>query len=125
MRNLIAALLAWLLGVFVPGSGRRRAGTRPTTAAPAPQPQTTDRPAYGQVGQFGPGWGWTARPQSPYGLRETFDGDTLALVRPYLIAHEERQERARQRRRCLTIVSRGGLRHRPGHAGSARSGVAR
>ncbi|WP_236238815.1 hypothetical protein [Streptomyces sp. CC228A] len=101
--SIIHALLRLLLGVFAPGSGRRRAGTRPTTAAPATQPQTS-RPSYGQVAQFGPGWGWTARPRSPYGLRETFDGETLALVRPYLVAHERRQERLRQQRRCLTLV---------------------
>ncbi|WP_186319286.1 hypothetical protein [Streptomyces sp. SAJ15] len=35
MRNLIAALLVWLLGVFRPGSGRRRAGACPAGAAPA------------------------------------------------------------------------------------------
>ncbi|MCH0539887.1 hypothetical protein I3F58_10000 [Streptomyces sp. MUM 203J] len=89
--------------VFTPGSGRRRAGARPTTAAPAAQPQTS-HPPYGQVAQFGPGWGWTARPRPPYGLREMFDGDTVALVRPHLVAHERRQERARQRQRCLTLV---------------------
>lgn len=104
MTDLICRIAAWLRLVFTPGSGRRRAGARPTTAAPATQPQTAVRPAYGQVAQFGPGWGWTARPRSPYGLRETFDGDTVALVRPYLVAHERRQERARQRRRCLTLV---------------------
>ncbi|WP_316248219.1 hypothetical protein [Streptomyces sp. TRM49041] len=32
------------------------------------------------------------------------DGATIAMVRPYLIAHERRQERLRQRRRCLTLV---------------------
>lgn len=90
--SIIHALLRLMLCVFSPGSGRRRAGSRPTTAAPATQPQNP-RPAYGQVSRFGPGWGWTARPQSPYGLRE-----------PYPDAHERRQERARQWRRCLTLV---------------------
>ncbi|WFB09204.1 hypothetical protein LRS74_20800 [Streptomyces sp. LX-29] len=84
MRNLIAALLAWLRGVFGPGSGRRRAGACPAGAAPAAR--------------------WLPAHRSPYGLREVFDGDTIALVRPYLIAHERRQERVRQRRRRRTLV---------------------
>ncbi|WP_156722745.1 hypothetical protein [Streptomyces apocyni] len=32
------------------------------------------------------------------------DGEETALVRPYLVEHERRQERARQRRRCLALV---------------------
>ncbi|MCH0540750.1 hypothetical protein I3F58_14465 [Streptomyces sp. MUM 203J] len=103
MTDPICRIAEWLRLVFAPGSGRRRAGARPTTAAPTAQPQSP-RTSYGRVAQFGPGWGWTARPRPPYGLRGTFDGDTLVLVRPYLVAHEERQERARQRRRCLALV---------------------
>ncbi len=96
MTDLICRITAWLRLVFAPGSGRRRAGVRPTAAAPVARLQ---RDLRGQPARFGPGWGWTARPLPPYGLRETFDGDTVALVPPYLVAHERRQQR-----RCLTVV---------------------
>ncbi|MCH0541268.1 hypothetical protein I3F58_17180 [Streptomyces sp. MUM 203J] len=69
--------------VFAPGTGRRRADARPAAPAPAAKPRTP-RPSRRQVAWCGPGWGWTARPWSPYG---------------------HRQERARQRRRCLTLVT--------------------
>ncbi|WP_254712177.1 hypothetical protein [Streptomyces sp. TRM64462] len=42
--------------------------------------------------------------RSPYGLPEQFDGATIPLVRPYLIAHERRQERLHQQQRRLTLV---------------------
>ncbi|WP_325065138.1 hypothetical protein [Streptomyces apocyni] len=45
-----------------------------------------------------------ARPRSPYGLDVPLDGTDSALVRPYLVEYERRQERARQRRRRLALV---------------------
>ncbi|WP_329621421.1 hypothetical protein [Streptomyces sp. NBC_01255] len=44
------------------------------------------------------------RPRSPYGLDEPLNGDETALVRPYLLAYYQRQERARQRQRRLALV---------------------
>lgn len=86
MLGLIARLLEPLPGLVSPGTGRRRLDARdgydpPPTEAPAPR-------------QFG------ARP-----LR----GEDHSLVRPYVIAHERReQERRRQaRRRSLLIAPQG------------------
>ncbi|MDQ1008824.1 hypothetical protein QFZ82_003309 [Streptomyces sp. V4I23] len=108
MRNLIAALLAWLLGVLAPGSGRRRAGTLPGTPASAWRTERirpTGAPArQGLSEQFGPARGRTERPRSPYGLGERLDGEDTALIRPYLVEHGRHEERARQRWRCLTAV---------------------
>ncbi|WP_370414121.1 hypothetical protein [Streptomyces fradiae] len=70
MRNLIAALLARLLGLLAPGSG----------------PQ-----------------GQAVRPRSPYGLGETLDGADTPLIRPYLVALERQEERARRRWRRLSL----------------------
>lgn len=108
MRNLIAALPAWLLGVLAPGSGRRRAGTR-TATLPSAGRMTAARPAYmpapqGLCDRIGPARVRTARPRSPYGLAEGFKGEDTALVRPYLVECERQEERARQRWRCLTAV---------------------
>ncbi|MDV5148081.1 hypothetical protein R1T08_28920 [Streptomyces sp. SBC-4] len=43
-------------------------------------------------------------PRSPYGLDGPLNGDESALVRPYLLAYDQRQERARQRQRRLALV---------------------
>ncbi|MGW0827883.1 hypothetical protein [Streptomyces sp. NPDC002845] len=95
MRNPIHAFLRWVLDVFKPGTGKRRATPRPTTAAPVRRPEasrtTTSRlPAH----------------RSPYGLHERLDGAAAAMVRPYVLAAErERQgERARQYRRRVAVV---------------------
>ncbi|MGW6567059.1 hypothetical protein [Streptomyces sp. NPDC054975] len=100
MRNLIAALLAWLLGVLVPGSGRRRSGALPATPPSARRTEEV-RPVLRE--RFGPRER-TARPRSPYGLTETLDGEATALIRPYLVECERQEERARQRWRCLSLV---------------------
>ncbi len=47
---------------------------------------------------------WPPAPRSPYGLDTPLDGEETALVRPYLVEYEQRQERARQRRRRLARV---------------------
>lgn len=87
MTDLIRRIAVWLWQVLAPGSGRRRAGFRPVAAAPAVQPRTAP----------GAGGRWLPVPRSPYGLREVFDGDAVALVRPYLVEYERRRERARRR----------------------------
>ncbi|MFC7919413.1 hypothetical protein [Streptomyces cinereoruber] len=101
MRNLIAALLAWLLGVLAPGSGRRRSGTLPATP---PFARRTEEARPALRARFGPPRERTARPRSPYGLTETLDGEATALIRPYLVECERQEERARQRWRCLSLV---------------------
>ncbi|WP_327339416.1 hypothetical protein OG384_29275 [Streptomyces sp. NBC_01324] len=45
-----------------------------------------------------------ARPRSPYALAERLAGEDTALIRPYLVAYERQEERARQRLRRLSLV---------------------
>ncbi|MDX2522712.1 hypothetical protein PV420_00415 [Streptomyces europaeiscabiei] len=89
--SIIHALLRCMLGMFAPGTGRRRAGTRATlTPQPLPEVPVPDalRPP---------------TPRSPYGLDQgPFDGAASPLVRPYLVAVE--REQARQSRRRLALV---------------------
>ncbi|EYT83899.1 hypothetical protein CF54_04600 [Streptomyces sp. Tu 6176] len=101
MRKLIAALFAWLLGVLAPGSGWRRFGTAPATP---PSIRRTEEAVPTLRERFGLPRERTARPRSPYGLMETFDGEAMALIRPYFVECERQEERARQRWRCLSLV---------------------
>ncbi|MFF3290646.1 hypothetical protein [Streptomyces sp. NPDC003023] len=102
MRNPIAALLASLLGVLAPGSGRRRACAGPVASAKPRRTHTAppglDEPSTRAGGPP------AVRPRSPYGLVETLHGEDTALIRPYLVEHERQERRTRQRRRCLTLV---------------------
>ncbi|MFE2458016.1 hypothetical protein [Streptomyces sp. NPDC059402] len=78
-----------LLGLLLPGSGRRRRG-RPPATEPAEPPYTPDV---------------TVRRTGKPALR----GEDNTLVRPYLLAHE-RQEEARRRqvrRRALRFAVHG------------------
>ncbi|MFD0209357.1 hypothetical protein ACFVH9_09540 [Streptomyces hirsutus] len=88
MLGLIARLLKPLLSLVAPGTGRRRLDAPDGCDLPPP---STEGPSPRQFG---------ARP-----LR----GEDHALVRPYVIAHERReQERRRQaRRRSLLIAPQG------------------
>ncbi|MFB6554142.1 hypothetical protein [Streptomyces sp. NPDC056405] len=83
MRHRIARLAALpllpLLDLLLPGSGRRRRRRPPATAPTAP-PHIADATAHR-----------TGMPA----LR----GEDNALVRPYLLAHERREEARRQRAR--------------------------
>ncbi|WP_371534994.1 hypothetical protein OG210_03930 [Streptomyces sp. NBC_00466] len=45
-----------------------------------------------------------ARPRSQYALAERLAGEDTALIRPYLVAYERQEERARQRLRRLNLV---------------------
>lgn len=61
--SIIHALLRWVLGMFAPGTGRRRAGARPALT-PSPLPEVR-----------GPDALRTPTPRSPYGLDQgPFDG---------------------------------------------------
>ncbi|OII60626.1 hypothetical protein BJP40_09355 [Streptomyces sp. CC53] len=100
MKDSIRRIAAWLRLVFGSGCGRRRADARPSAGAPA------GRHLRWQVVHFGPGWGWTAWPRPPYGLREMLDGDAVALVRPYPVSYERRQQ---QRRLTLVMTAHVGI----------------
>ncbi len=89
--SIIHALLLWILGVFAPGSGRRRAGTRPT--GPSCARRTEESPTTTP---------WPPVARSPYGLDVPLDGDASTLVRPYVIVTE--RERARHHRRRVALV---------------------
>lgn len=96
--SIIHALLRWILGVFVPGTGRRRAVAHPAAPTPARVPEgpravVVRLPA----------------PRSPYGLPEPLDGASTVPVRPYVLeaerAHKEGEcEKARQTRRGVTLL---------------------
>lgn len=97
MPGLIARLFAPLLDLVAPGTGQRRLDAR---EAHAPSPPPTEVPPPRQFG---------ARP-----LR----GEDHDLVRPYVIAHELReQERRRQARRHSLLIAPCGvhLHPRPPH----------
>ncbi len=91
--SIIHAFLCWVLEVFGPRPhGRHRAGRAvtvpPRLAPPAPSP-------------------WPS-PRSPYGLESPLNGAEGALVRPYLVAFEERQ-RQRERRLALVLAADFGI----------------
>ncbi|MGW5215155.1 hypothetical protein ACWEQO_29195 [Streptomyces sp. NPDC004051] len=93
MLGLIARLFEPLLSLVAPGTGRRRLGARDGYD---PSPPPTKGPAPHQFG---------ARP-----LR----GEDHHLVRPYVIAHERReQERRRQARRRSLLITPQGIRLPP------------
>ncbi|MEH0547228.1 hypothetical protein QA802_30300 [Streptomyces sp. B21-105] len=110
--SIIHALLRWILGVFAPGTGRRRAGAR--SAEPAAPHIAAQRDA-GAVRRL-------PAARSPYGLPEQFDGAATIPVRPYVLAVEQahhgreqelEQQRTRQtqtrRRRALALAADFGI----------------
>lgn len=78
--------IAWLLSLFLPARGNRRAETVQTQRAPRP----------------------LATPRAARTV-DVIEADGLPLVRPYLVAHEQAQERQRQRnrRRAAVLASLG------------------
>lgn len=90
MADLIRALTLWARLVF----GARSSGRHRGRTAPPFRPTPTPAPAPAQP----------PSPRSPYGLDVPIDGHESALVRPYLVAYDQRQERARQRQRRLALV---------------------
>ncbi|MFF6803056.1 hypothetical protein [Streptomyces sp. NPDC012616] len=101
--SIIHALLRWILGVCAPGTGRRRAGARPTaTATAAASARIPAKPCCPAAARL-------PAPRSPYGLADLLDGAATVPVRPYLVAaeraHADRErERARQSRRRVALV---------------------
>ncbi len=88
--SIIHAFLLRALNLLLPGTGRRRA-----TSGTATLPHTADVHA---------GPARLPLPRSPYGADTPLDGAAAPLVRPYVVACEHVRERARQRRRRLTLV---------------------
>ncbi|MFE7273884.1 hypothetical protein [Streptomyces sp. NPDC057623] len=87
--GIIHAFLRWVLEVFGPHPRGRHRADRPAAVPPLltpPAPAPPVRPS---------------SPRSPYGLESPLDGEETALVRPYLVAFEERR---RRRERRLVLV---------------------
>ncbi|URM91155.1 hypothetical protein LUW75_15520 [Streptomyces sp. MRC013] len=93
--SIIHAFVRLVLGVFAPGTGRRRAGAPPVAPAPPPAPRRARR---------APGASPLPAPRSPYRSAGPIDGEATALVRPYLVAYEGRQRQA-WRRAALVLAA--------------------
>lgn len=99
MQDLIRRIAEWLRQVFAPGSGKRRAGTRAEFSSEGvvyPMPvqgpvRAPRRPSPRSLPRVG----------SPYGLEALLRGEEVALIRPYLVALEERRL---QRERCRALL---------------------
>nr|WP_156726722.1 hypothetical protein [Streptomyces apocyni] len=98
--SIIHAVILWASLVFrLRGRGRRIA--RPAVFLTPDRSPSCSVPA---LVAPRPERAWPPAHRSPYGLDLPLDGEDTALVRPYLVEHEERQERVRQRRRRLALV---------------------
>ncbi len=102
MRDLIRVLTLWAgLAFGLRGCGRHRARPAALPLPPADRAHSHLVPL-----PVAPRWEQPS-PRSPYGmggLDLLLNGEDTALVRPYLVEHDRRQERARQRRRRLALV---------------------
>ncbi|MFD5075509.1 hypothetical protein [Streptomyces sp. NPDC058371] len=87
MTYAIARLIEPLLRLLFPARGRHRA-----TGAPAIAPHPATR-----------------APRRPHAVTALIRGEDTRLVRPYLVAHEQREEARRQRarRRALWLAVHG------------------
>lgn len=108
--SIIHAMACWILGVFAPGTGTRRAHARPAVPPHVRElelriPIAVRLPAH----------------RSPYGLPVLLDGREAALVRPYVLA-VEREWDLRRRRIALVLAADFGIdldRHVIGAEGAA------
>lgn len=93
--SIIHTFVLRVLGVFAPGTGRRRAGAHPACPTRTAGTSRADAP-------------WPPAQRSPYGLEAPLRGEQAALVRPYVVLAEREDERAgeraRQRRRRVAMV---------------------
>ncbi|MFF9865068.1 hypothetical protein ACF1G0_06550 [Streptomyces sp. NPDC013953] len=90
MHDLIRAFAAWARLALLPGAhARHRSG--PALAAPRRAGSPASPPRLPAA-------------RSPYGIDRPLDGSASALVRPYLVAYEQGEERTRQRQRRLALV---------------------
>ncbi|MDT9690572.1 hypothetical protein Q5762_19935 [Streptomyces sp. P9(2023)] len=101
MSDLVRAIALWARLVFGPrGSGRHRARAALRVADRVPVCPTSSTADASPR----PGPARLPAPRSPYGLDVPLNGYETAMVRPYLLAHDQREERARQRQRRLALV---------------------
>jgi hypothetical protein len=91
--SIIHAAARWILGVFAPGTGTRRAGAPPTAPAPARARETLCAAAVPPPAH-----------RSLYGLPVLLDGRASALARPHVLAAERERERECARRRRIALV---------------------
>ncbi|MFC9682467.1 hypothetical protein [Streptomyces sp. NPDC056948] len=77
MTDLICRFLTWAGLLAVPRSGRCRPAHPPRSWSAATSPEWAPLPAH----------------RSPYGTGTALDGTATVAVRPYLVAHEQRQRR--------------------------------
>jgi hypothetical protein len=90
--SIIHAFLLWVVEAFCPPPRGRHRAEQP---AAVPRPLAPPVPLTPLVRP--------SLPRSPYGLASPLNGEDAALVRPYLVAFEERQRR-RRRRRTLVLA---------------------
>jgi hypothetical protein len=90
--SIIHAAARWILGVIAPGTGTRRAGTRPTAPTSVRARETLCAAAVPPAHR------------SPYGVPVPLDGRASALARPYVLAAERERERECARGRRITLV---------------------
>ncbi|MGN5379744.1 hypothetical protein ACQ4WX_28420 [Streptomyces lasalocidi] len=90
MHKPIRRILELLSLLLTPGTGRRRAGSRPLSPTPAAWPTVSHTPEP------------LPTHRSPYSLHGAIDGSATLLVRPYLAALD--LERTHQARRRLALV---------------------
>ncbi|MBB1244169.1 hypothetical protein GL263_11460 [Streptomyces durbertensis] len=99
MYDPIRRAACWLWLLLAPGRGRHRVGGG--TVDREVGARTSPGRRAGAVAAAVP----LPRHRSPYGRDDVpFDGGVTRLVRPYLVVHEDEQERARQWRRRLALV---------------------
>ncbi|MEI5523596.1 hypothetical protein WB401_20075 [Streptomyces brasiliscabiei] len=96
--SIIHAFVRWALGVVAPGTGRRRAASRPAVSPPVRRPHTA-----ATAPQRLPA------PRSPYGLHGPLDGGATVAVRPYVVEAEREQERQARRRLALVLAADFGI----------------
>lgn len=105
MTELIRAFAVVLRLVFAPRNGGRHRA-RPAVSAPdAAYPLPVQGPVRAPRR---PSPRALPRARSPYGLDTVLNGEEVRLIRPYLVAHEEREQQ-RQRRRNLVFAAHFGI----------------
>ncbi|MFM9446738.1 hypothetical protein [Streptomyces acidiscabies] len=96
--SIIHAFVRWVLGVLTPGSGKRRAGSRPVPERPVRHSEVS-RPGSVRLPAH----------RSPYGLHGPVDGAGTPLVRPYVLEAERSRERQARRRIALVLAADFGI----------------
>lgn len=105
MSDFIRCFLVWVSAVLAPRNGGRHRARPADPASSAAYPRLVQGPVRGPRR---PAPRTLPRVRSPYGLDTPLIGEEVALIRPYLVAYEERQ-RQRQRRRNLVMAAHFGV----------------